>query len=303
MSSSPTCVCVVCVCVFSTVFANDGTLSMMKSLKESEEAHLGCDAQFIRFHEKSGLFDPAHSISRLKIKIADNTKLTLEIQDPKSKEWLACFDGQLSPVLKAGWLSSARVGISAATGYSSSDNHDIVSFHAYDSVDDSDDTEEMENLDEANYGKTVMKEMVKSSLMEDASDDDSEGGCGEECKIIVIQSHLEDLTIKMDHVMTASKDRTELAIKTLKALEQKSHDKIDNLSVRVTEFVDSRMKFRTESLGRNVGRRIQRKVQSQAEKQQGSWKVPFYLLVVVLAGAGLMSYRKYHAFVEKSKNY
>ena len=119
-----------------SVVVNDGT-------KEQHEwtglALKGCDADF-RYHEKRDDFDASKSFSALRVsfKAGSGTAepvraghVRVDIDKRGTGEWESCvaeFDlTEDMPFLSKKWSTSARFGLSAATG-GLADNHDVISF-------------------------------------------------------------------------------------------------------------------------------------------------------------------------------
>lgn len=255
-----------------SIMVNDGTRTLDDM---NADTKLGCNAE-IRFHEGHAGFNPVYSSSRLKIQV-NGKRLQVAVDASGSGDWTNCFDAEVP--LPANWMAGSSFGITAATG-SLADNHDILRVVSYDESEDPAITESDSDAMLHNMSKEYSKWI------------DSES-CGNECKISIIQKQMNDLKIEFEHKMTDLLEKTENTVQKLKAKETENEHKIEDLEKQVSTMVDQSMSTKMEGIGRTVNKKIETHVKSKVLATSGSWKTPFFLLIILISATGFMMYRKY----------
>ncbi|KAF1325387.1 Lectin, partial [Globisporangium splendens] len=260
-----------------TVQINDGkkTLDIL-----NDETKVGCDAAF-RYHSNSAAFDPVYSSSRLRIKV-DGNKLTLEI-DPKNEgKWTQCYKGTLP--FSQDWLRRATLGITASTG-ALADNHDIISVRSFDDLNDYGMAQADADVWTHNYSKEFQ------SLMDNPV-------CDQSCKISILQKVMSNFHVETEHWFEELKEQTENTVAKLKLKEQENQKKIQALTDRMNDMLESKLGQKFADVRNDVHRKIINKVEGEFMVAQSSWRLPFFFLLLVLAGAFAFAYQKYQKLVK-----
>ncbi|KAF0719139.1 Aste57867_1253 [Aphanomyces stellatus] len=255
-----------------SVQINDGS----KSLKDlNDEKKIGCDAS-LRYHEESAAFSPAHSASRIKVKVAQQT-LTIDVDEKSNGQWKRCYEGALP--FSSDWLKNSALGITAATG-GVADNHDILRLSTFDDVDDKDITE----ADSA----TLLQNMSK-----DYSKWLNEPSCHTDCRIAVLTKQIENFRLESEHVLTDLKEKTAHTIGKLRDQEQANENRLEKIYQRVVGIVDTSVQNKIANTANEVKAKIDDKVKNISVG--GGWKLPFLILLIVLIVAVGFAYQKYQA--------
>lgn len=260
-----------------TLQVNDGTKTLDVL---NDEAKVGCDAAF-RFHSKSAAFDPVYSSSRLRIKV-DGNELRLEVDPRNEGAWTECYAGTLP--FSHEWLRRATFGITASTG-ALADNHDILSVRAFDDVNDYGMAQADADVWTHNYSKEF--EALLSNPV-----------CDPSCKISILQKYMKNFHVETEHWFEELKEETDHTIAKLKEKETANHGKIQALTDRMNEMLESKIGQKMADVRAQVHAKISSKVESELLVKQASWRLPFFFLVVALAGAFAFAYRKYQKLVK-----
>jgi mannose-binding lectin 2 len=258
------------------VLINDG----QKSVEEMQKSAFGCDSAF-RYHEKRADFSVTNS-SRLKITY-NNQKLDVFIDPRSTGVWEACTSIP-NLGLPNGWAQTAQFGISSSTG-ALADNHDVVSFNTFSA---SNDVQVMAHDD-----TTVA--MAKPIEERHAGDEISK-----------LRAEIQLLREELEHKLEAVDDGLKHSLKKLQAQENKAEERIavleSEIHARVADHVDSKTKAITDSLGSTVAAQMH---SVRSDMQQGiknhiatagsgtAWKMPFFLLCLVLGGLSFFVHRKW----------
>lgn len=261
-----------------SVQINDGT----KTLNQlNDEQRQGCDAA-VRYYEQSALFDPVHSMSRIKVKI-DGQRLVLEVDATASGRWVACYDGRLP--FAADWLKSATIGITGATG-ALADNHDVLRFDAYSEFSDS------------AVGATDA-EVIMHSVSKDYKKWMDSPNCGTDCLIAVLQKELSNFRIEAEHRFTDVKEKTTNTVEKLRKQEKENELRVKQIEQRISKNIDTTLDNTQDKIGTEVNAKITKQLEENPNiAGGGGWKTPFLLLVLALGVLGTAVYRKYQALMK-----
>ncbi|TYZ64381.1 hypothetical protein PybrP1_009061 [[Pythium] brassicae (nom. inval.)] len=260
-----------------TVQVNDGTKTLDAL---TDGAKIGCDAAF-RYHAKSAAFDPVYSSSRLRIKV-DGADLRLEV-DPKNEgSWTECYAGTLP--FSADWVRRATFGITASTG-ALADNHDILSVRAFDDVNDYGMAMADADVWTHNYSKEF-DELANNPV------------CDASCKISILQKFMKNFHVETEHWFEELKEQTQHTVGKLKKKEAENQQRIQALTDRMNEMLEAKIGSKMSTVRANVHATISKKVGAELLVAQASWRLPFFFLVVVLAGAFALAYHKYQRLVK-----
>ncbi|TMW61067.1 hypothetical protein Poli38472_014528 [Pythium oligandrum] len=260
-----------------TVQINDGrkTLDVL-----NDETKLGCDAAF-RYHAGSASFDPVYSSSRIRVSI-DGTMLQLDVDARSDGKWESCYKGEL-PFTRE-WLRRATIGITASTG-SLADNHDIIKLQSFDEAQDSGVAHADSEVWTHNYSKDFDK-LLESST------------CDQTCKITILQKFIKNFHIESEHWFEELKESTQNTVSKLKEKERENKQKIQALTDRMNSMVDSKIGQRLADVKSKVQEKIATQVEGELVVAGSSWRLPFFFLIVALAGAFGFAYQKYQKLVK-----
>ncbi|OQS06963.1 lectin [Thraustotheca clavata] len=249
---------------------NDGTKSLDTL---NDETKIGCDAA-IRYYEESASFSPVHSAARIKVRV-DQNRLRVDVDATNQGSWTRCFEGEIPFSTK--WLEDATIGISAATG-GVADNHDILQLSTFEFPDD-----------------PAMTQVDSDTLMHNLSKDYkkwfNEPSCQTDCLIAVLTKEIENFRIESEHKLTDLKEKTGNTISKLREAEQANEDRLQQIYQKIINVVDNSLDRRVADTASQVKAKIDAKVKNAPS--DGSWKIPFFILVIVLGSAGFMGYKKY----------
>jgi mannose-binding lectin 2 len=261
----------------------------------------GCNVN-VRYHEKRDDFSVAQS-SLAKIIITDGESLKIQIDEHNTGEWFDCvtIDNLGLPV---DWLVEAHVGMSASTGQLA-DNHDIISFESYSNhlVMEKDQVEKLKkgDLDFLENGAEVEDNIELLSVA--VSD---------------LLSRMEILEHEAEHKSLAVNDEIKSLLSKIEAKAKTNDVKIEDLDAQIKSFIydhlDTELQDKLDDLEENVHSKVDRQLFNvekkfdknmnikhqkleEASKGSGSWKLPFFfLLVLIIVSAGAM-----YAFYQKIK--
>lgn len=260
-----------------TIQVNDGK----KTLDElNDEAKLGCDAAF-RYYSGSGNFDPVYSSSRVRVKVK-GTELEVEV-DPRSEGlWTPCYKGVLP--FSADWLKRATFGITASTG-ALADNHDILRVHAFSDVKDY----ALGKVDADVWTHNYSKDFI--NLM-------SNPVCDQNCKVNILEKYVTNFQIETEHWFEELREQTENTVGKLKAKERENKKRIQKLTDRVSALMDLKIGQKLADVRTQVNDKITAEVESELTIARSSWRLPFFVLIVLLAGGVAVAYQKYRKLVK-----
>ncbi|KAH9092233.1 hypothetical protein LEN26_018587 [Aphanomyces euteiches] len=251
---------------------NDGTKSLQQL---NDEQKIGCDAA-LRYHEESANFSPAHSASRIKVKVVRRT-LTIDVDEKSTGQWKRCYE--VNVPFSADWLKTATLGITAATG-GVADNHDILRLLTFEDVNDKDIAE----ADSATLVQNMSKDYRKWL---------DEPSCHTDCRVAVLTKQIENFRIESEHILTDLKEKTAHTIGKLREQEQVNENKLEKIYQRIISIVDSTVQNKIANTANQVKTKIDEKVKNASIG--GGWKVPFVILLIILAVALGLAYQKYQA--------
>ncbi|CAI5736333.1 unnamed protein product [Hyaloperonospora brassicae] len=261
-----------------SVFVNDGTKSYDQMY---DETRVGCNAD-VRYHEQSANFNPAHSISRVKVRI-DKTRLIVEVDEHSSGVWVACHEMTLSS-LRADWLKTSTIGITASTG-ALADNHDVIRFDAY------------SDFQDATIGE-VDSEAVMNSMSKEYKNWIDSPHCDTDCLISILRKEMSNFRIDAEHRFSDLKEKTENTVAKLKKQESENERRVREIEVRVRNGIDKSLDFTKRVLGDEVQNKIAKQLEENPDIASGGWKTPFALLFIGLAAGAAYLYRKYQSLMK-----
>lgn len=277
-----------------TVLVNDGTRSYELMTQDVQ----GCNANF-RYHADRADFSVTDA-TRAKIVVNDNS-LEVYIDPQNSGEWTPCVN--ISTLgLPSNWARSAHLGISASTGQLA-DNHDILSLKTDSdaAVLDAVETEEMNKPLFALNNQLSLEYQLKS--LEKSVND-------------LMKLH-ETLDHHVEHEFAAVADNIKNLIGKLEKREDKSESRLENLEALIKQAVDGTLDKRLTSLELQMKGSVERKmsnIESSLDRKMsnmeskasnivnsnaGSWKIPFLILLIVLAAGGVGLYMGYRNLLKK----
>ncbi|OQR96578.1 lectin [Achlya hypogyna] len=254
-----------------SIQVNDGTKTLDVL---NDETKIGCDAA-VRYYEESDSFNPVHSAARIKVKIDEANRLRVDVDAKNEGAWTRCYEGDLA--LPRGWLARATVGISAATG-GVADNHDVLKLSSYEFADDPAITQADSDTLMHNLSKDYKKWL-------------NEPTCTTDCQIAVLTKEIDNFRIESEHKLTDLKEKTANTIAKLREQEQSNEDRLQALYQKIIAVVDSSLSRKVLDSASQVKAKIDAKVKDAPT--DGSWKLPFFLLVIGLGVAWFFGYKKY----------
>ncbi|KAI9907998.1 hypothetical protein PsorP6_004140 [Peronosclerospora sorghi] len=254
-----------------TFYENDGTktLDQLNDMKK-----VGCMAQDIRYHEKNAAFNPSLNMSRAKITYRESDKQFAILIDAKaSGGWVQCYSQRLN--IGDDWINDAYVGITASTG-GLADNHDVISFNVYDDIIDSLAAQEDEKQ------RNIVDKTVETTLSIGSNDD----------KIKLVKRRYNQLLEEFEYKLTALKESTENTIQKLKVQSDEDEKRIVELEAWANGKVVERVHSTVNAIRDQVDTHLEETVKETAAKLS-SWKTPFFIIVVIVAGVVATGYKKY----------
>ncbi|RLN91963.1 hypothetical protein BBJ28_00018178 [Nothophytophthora sp. Chile5] len=260
-----------------TIQVNDGK----KRLDDlNDENKVGCDAAF-RYHSNSANFDPVYSSSRVRIKIRGNS-LEVEVDPSNAGIWKECYKGDLP--FPADWLKSATFGITASTG-ALADNHDILRVQSFDKVQDAG----LGVVDAETWTHNYSKDFVQ--LMESAV-------CDQTCKVTILEKYVTNFQVEAEHWFELLREQTENTVSKLKEKERQNQRKIQALTDRMSAMMEQKIGQKMADVRSKVNAQIATEVEGELTVARSSWRLPFFVLIVLLAGGVAVAYQKYRKLVK-----
>lgn len=251
---------------------NDGTKDLETHYKEDVK---GCESAY-RYHSESEEFDPVYSFSRLQLGIKGN-QLIVQM-DPKAEgRWQECFKTTLP--FSSSWLRQATIGISASTG-SLADNHEIISFAAFNQLVD-----------------INMNDEDGSVLLHKSSKNDAarlmDQSCDKHCALPILEKLVANLHVELEHRLEEVKEAMEHTIGKLKEKETSNHIKIDAMYEKIQTTLDSKIGEKFHDVRSSLHEKIITKVEGEALVAHAGWRRPFFIIVLLFVGMVGYAYRKY----------
>ncbi len=104
---------------------------------------------------------------------------------------------------------------------------------------------------------------------------------------------IDNFRIEAEHKLTDLKEKSSNTIAKLREQEQANEDRLEKVYQKIINIVDSKLEKEISNTADKVKDTLDQKV--KLAPSNGSWKTPFFLLVVALAAAGSFGYKKYQA--------
>ncbi|OQR97756.1 lectin [Thraustotheca clavata] len=250
---------------------NDGTKSVDDLLHGEKK---GCDAKGLRYHERNANFSPSLSMSRMKIQFINN-RVTIQLDPTDSGVWSpACHSDVVD--LTSNWYSQATIGITGSTG-SLADTHDIIGLQVYDTVDDQDIAAEDAKIFEDRLPAQAIENLDDISQVNSA-------------KVKRLQKQYNRMIEDFEHEFAALKEETSNTIAKLRKQEQEDSRRIAELEAWVNGRVNEKVDSKVKEIEANVDNKLDEKLSTASSS---GWKMPFFLLLLGLAGAAAFTYKKY----------
>ncbi len=291
-----------------TILVNDGS----KTVEHMVEDVKGCTAN-VRYHNERADFT-AKDASRAQVTITD-AHLKVMVDERNTGDWIDCVELPLEG-LSQGWLKDAYIGLTASTGQLA-DNHDVISM-----VTDSD----PRKGDEIREGEADKKYY-----------DAPQGiGIGVEERLAALEKTMNNLMSTIEHQelhtemeMASIDDKIGNILGKLGAREDRSESRLEDIESIIAEKLDTEVGKRLQDHEERQDQRIirtigslQDKVDSKIEGSMydvkniiealpsgggdsgggggdGSWKLPFLFLLLVVVGAAIGAYRFYKNLQKK----
>ncbi|KAG6576224.1 putative lectin [Phytophthora cinnamomi] len=260
-----------------TIQVNDGT----KRLDDlNDESKIGCDAAF-RYHANSANFDPVYSSSRIRVKVK-GTALEVDVDPNNAGTWTECYRGNLP--FQSDWLRRATFGISASTG-ALADNHDILRVQSFDQINDAG----LGTVDAETWSHNYSKDFV--SLMESDV-------CDQSCKVTILEKYVTNFQVETEHWFEMLREQTDNTINKLKEKERQNQRKIQALTDRMTTMMDKSIGLKAAEMRSKVNDKIATEVEGELTVARSSWRLPFFIMLVLIAGGVGVAYQKYRKLVK-----
>jgi mannose-binding lectin 2 len=271
-----------------TVLINDGT----KTYEMMTENVIGCDTN-VRYHADRADFSVTDA-SRAKV-VLNDTSLDIFIDPRNVNEWTFCAS---IPALglPPQWLQRAHIGMTATTGQLA-DNHDVLYLKTFSTATALDEEEEAE------FSETHFE------LPDDLHPEEKTKAL-EEVLNKLITRH-ETLDHVVEHQVAAITDHIKNLIGKLEKREDKSEARLENLEALIKQEVEGSLERRLSALEMQMKGSVERKMsniesaldrkmtrmESQASEMANtsseSWKLPFFLLLIVIVAAAVGLYLFY----------
>jgi mannose-binding lectin 2 len=278
-----------------SIVYNDGEKTAEFMLEKKE----GCDAN-IRYHEERGDFS-VDSMSRAKIVLEDSKKVTVMIDARNEGEFVECASMELP--LKQDWSKSAHIGITASTGQLA-DNHDVLSLVTYG------------DIDAHNKQLVIAKENPehRAWLSSEVPAVGEERFQRLENKVSELLEKLDFLQHHVEHELAAVEDHNKITIGKLQSQEAISEGRIEELEKKLSDSIGSDLHGRIGQMSNNMNEEVVRriaavetvmhgKISESIEAVQavsgGSWKLPFFILFLLMCGGGFGLYKWYDKQLRK----
>ncbi|TMW60658.1 hypothetical protein Poli38472_000700 [Pythium oligandrum] len=232
---------------------------------------VGCMAPGIRYHEGNAAFSPSLNMSRAKVQFA-NHFVTISIDAKNTGEWEECYRTEL--LIPEHWIEESTIGLTASTG-GLADNHDVISVQVFDEISDAGHNDS----DEKVRGLTEHLDEATSSV-------------DNEARLRMLKRKYQQLVEDFEHQFTALKESTENTIKKLREQEAEDTARIQDLELWAEGKVAESVYRSVSEVREEVEDKLKKTVEETAKKT-GSWKTPFFVLVLVLGGLCAVGYKKY----------
>lgn len=260
-----------------TILVNDGESSVALSTDEGADEPTGCNVGEMRYHEDRDDFSVAN-MSRLRLLWA-NDRLLVEVDANSMNNWELCATVTgLNAKLPKGFLKKARFGISGTTGQLA-DNHDVISFQVHD-----------------NHSEGKVAAVQQHEELQNADE-------------------LQRLVLDLEHQLESITEKIQNTIAKLQGQEAKVEDRVKVLEESLMDGLQSKLEKRITNLERQFDRKLQRQV-SKSESglkgeldslkeyaegmgDQGGWKTPFVVLILIVICALGYGYKHYQ-YLRKS---
>ncbi|CAH0477331.1 unnamed protein product [Peronospora belbahrii] len=254
-----------------TFFENDGTKTL-DQLNDMEK--VGCMASGIRYHEKNAAFSPSFNMSRAKITYTQaDQQFSILIDADASGNWVHCYSHRLT--IGDDWMNDALFGVTASTG-GLADNHDVIALNVYDEVFDS------HAAEEDNKQRSAVEKSLDTTLNSGNSDEN----------IQVVKRKYTRLLEDFEYQLTALKESMENTIQKLKERGAEDEKRIIELETWANGKVVERVHSTVTAIRDQVETQLEETVKETAAKSS-SWKTPFFIVVVIIAGIAAIGYKKY----------
>ena len=289
-----------------TILVNDGS----KTVEHMVEDVKGCTAN-VRYHNERADFS-AKDASRAQVTITD-THLKVMVDERNTGDWIDCVDMPLEG-LDQGWLKDAYLGITASTGQLA-DNHDVISMTT-----DSDPHKEHE----------IRESEADKKKYYNAPD----AGAGIEGRLAALEKTMNTLMSSLEHLelhtemeMTSIDDKIGNILGKLAAREDRSESRLEDIEAVIADKLDTVVGKRLSDHEARQDQRIIKTIGSLQDKVEsklnnnigdvkelieglpsgsgdgggsdGSWKLPFLFLCLVVFVACVGAYRFYHNLQKK----
>ena len=260
-----------------TIQVNNGQ-KQLDDLNDAEK--IGCDAAF-RYNSNNATFDPVYSSSRIRVKIKGNS-LEVDVDPNNSGFWNECYKGALP--FQNDWLRRATFGITGSTG-ALADNHDILRVQSFDQTNDGG----LRTVDAETWSHNYSKDF--ESLMETEA-------CDQSCKVTILEKFLTNFQVETEHWFEMLREQTENTINKLKEKERENHRKIEVLTARMTTMMDQKIGQKMADVRSNVNEKIATEVESELTVAHSSWRLPFFIMIVLISAGVGIAYQKYRKLVK-----
>lgn len=131
--------------------------------------------------------------------------------------------------------------------------------------------------------KTTVDELMNESVL---------GGKDLAAKVKHLKRKYEKMMEEFEHDYTALQASTEQMIEALQEQETRDAASVAGLESWIKKKASERMTKHTAEVEQHVQEKLQQRVNDHTKKA-GGWKVPFFLLVIVLLAVGGFMYKKY----------
>eukprot|EP00518_Triparma_eleuthera_P016576 CAMPEP_0197547178 /NCGR_PEP_ID=MMETSP1320-20131121/1581_1 /TAXON_ID=91990 /ORGANISM="Bolidomonas sp., Strain RCC2347" /LENGTH=411 /DNA_ID=CAMNT_0043106895 /DNA_START=158 /DNA_END=1393 /DNA_ORIENTATION=+ len=255
-----------------TLLINDGSTEAEVGTEEV----LGCNVEGLRYHEGRDDFS-TFNLSRIRL-LYNEDRVVVEVDGEGQNDWQTCATvGGLKEKLPKNFLSSARFGITGTTG-ALADNHDIIALQVHTSH------------SEAKVHAVEQHETYQSA------------------------DELQVLVHDLEHQLTSIYEKLQNTISKLQKQEDMIEDRVKLLESTVLTGVESKMERRITNLEKQLDRKVQRTVNKAQKSTQdeidnmkeyaekisdnSGWRMPFFFLMLVVIGVGIMGYRHYRYLIK-----
>jgi len=266
-----------------TIFQNDGT----KTVDDMQKESVGCDAS-MRYHEKRADFSPTNS-SRVKVQY-NRGFLKISVDARASGTWEACTEANV--IMPKEFTNGAYLGVSAATG-GLADNHDVLGLNVYSSSDDE---------------AAIMKD--SQVMMDNKTPEEKHGGN----PVKSLKENMDRFKLDLEHQLTAVNDGLKHSFKKLQKQEDDMEKRLEKLEEKFEQMLNEKVDSKVSDLHSDIhssvhesisARLVESETRVTSSMQQtaqatlaaaaggGGWKIPFAILVVLVAIVVFFGYSKY----------